>query len=185
TVSAPAFSRRTTRLTRATVLRNDERCDDELMNGELSSVVAVLVVSIMPDILLVEDKESLRRVLRLTLEQARYHVTEAADARAAAHRERAAARRVVAALWFPAHHRRIGGDQTRRRRDAARRTDRSDRAPTWRVGHRQRVVRTRRPSSLAAARSTLRRHQLRGHSRDLDRVGAVRARARRVHRRDR
>src|SRR2546423_8403776 len=38
----------------------------------------------MPDILLVEDKESLRRVLRLTLEQARYHVTEAADARAAA-----------------------------------------------------------------------------------------------------
>ncbi len=37
----------------------------------------------MPDILLVEDKESLRRVLRLTLEQARYTVTEAADARAA------------------------------------------------------------------------------------------------------
>src|ERR687886_1849251 len=38
----------------------------------------------MPDILLVEDKESLRRVLRLTLEQARYHVVEAADAREAA-----------------------------------------------------------------------------------------------------
>jgi DNA-binding NtrC family response regulator len=38
----------------------------------------------MPDILLVEDKESLRRVLRLTLEAAGYSVTEAADARAAA-----------------------------------------------------------------------------------------------------
>ena len=38
----------------------------------------------MPDILLVEDKESLRRVLRLTLEHAGYSVTEAADARAAA-----------------------------------------------------------------------------------------------------
>ena len=38
----------------------------------------------MPDILLVEDKESLRRVLRLTLESAGYAVAEAADAREAA-----------------------------------------------------------------------------------------------------
>ena len=37
----------------------------------------------MPDILLVEDKESLRRVLRLTLEHAGYSVSEAADAREA------------------------------------------------------------------------------------------------------
>src|SRR5918996_4659336 len=37
----------------------------------------------MPDILLVEDKESLRRVLRMTLENAGYSVTEAAEARAA------------------------------------------------------------------------------------------------------
>src|ERR1041385_2097841 len=37
----------------------------------------------MPDVLLVEDKESLRRVLRMTLEAAGYSVTEAADARAA------------------------------------------------------------------------------------------------------
>jgi DNA-binding NtrC family response regulator len=37
----------------------------------------------MPDILLVEDKESLRRVLRLTLESGGYSVTEAADAREA------------------------------------------------------------------------------------------------------
>src|ERR1700675_487264 len=37
----------------------------------------------MPDILLVEDKESLRRVLQLTLEHAGYSVTEAADARLA------------------------------------------------------------------------------------------------------
>jgi DNA-binding NtrC family response regulator len=35
----------------------------------------------MPDILLVEDKDSLRRVMRLTLENAGYSVTEAADAR--------------------------------------------------------------------------------------------------------
>src|SRR5919199_560389 len=38
----------------------------------------------MPDILIVEDKESLRRVLRLTLESAGYSVAEAEDARAAA-----------------------------------------------------------------------------------------------------
>src|SRR5215218_7338697 len=38
----------------------------------------------MPEILLVEDKESLRRVLRLTLESAGYGVAEAEDARAAA-----------------------------------------------------------------------------------------------------
>jgi DNA-binding NtrC family response regulator len=38
----------------------------------------------MPDILLVEDKDSLRRVLCLTLENAGYTVTEAVDARAAA-----------------------------------------------------------------------------------------------------
>src|SRR6266849_1492072 len=37
----------------------------------------------MPDILLVEDKDSLRRVLRLTLENAGYTVSEAIDARAA------------------------------------------------------------------------------------------------------
>jgi DNA-binding NtrC family response regulator len=37
----------------------------------------------MPDILLVEDKDSLRRVLRLTLENVGYSVTEAADARVA------------------------------------------------------------------------------------------------------
>jgi DNA-binding NtrC family response regulator len=37
----------------------------------------------MPDILLVEDKDSLRRVLCLTLENAGYSVTESADARAA------------------------------------------------------------------------------------------------------
>jgi DNA-binding NtrC family response regulator len=37
----------------------------------------------MPDILLVEDKESLRRVLRLTLEHAGHTVTEASDARSA------------------------------------------------------------------------------------------------------
>src|SRR5688500_9832463 len=37
----------------------------------------------MADILLVEDKDSLRRVLRLTLENAGYTVAEAVDARAA------------------------------------------------------------------------------------------------------
>ncbi len=37
----------------------------------------------MADILLVEDKDSLRRVLRLTLENAGYSVTEAVDASSA------------------------------------------------------------------------------------------------------
>ena len=37
----------------------------------------------MPDILIVEDKDSLRRVMRLTLERAGYAVAEAADARSA------------------------------------------------------------------------------------------------------
>ena len=39
----------------------------------------------MADILLVEDKETLRRVLYLTLENAGYTVTEAADAKQALH----------------------------------------------------------------------------------------------------
>jgi len=45
--------------------------------------IAGVSESFMPDILLVEDKQSLRRVLRLTLENAGYSVTEAADAREA------------------------------------------------------------------------------------------------------
>jgi DNA-binding NtrC family response regulator len=49
----------------------------------------------MPDILLVEDKESLRRVLRLTLEHAGYSVTEAEDARAAALEIQRAPHRIV------------------------------------------------------------------------------------------
>lgn len=49
----------------------------------------------MPDILLVEDKDSLRHVLRLTLENAGYTVTEAADARAAAAAIACAPHRVV------------------------------------------------------------------------------------------
>jgi DNA-binding NtrC family response regulator len=49
----------------------------------------------MPDILLVEDKDSLRRVLRLTLENAGYTVNESADARAAAQEISAAPHRLV------------------------------------------------------------------------------------------
>ena len=49
----------------------------------------------MPDILLVEDKDSLRRVLRMTLENAGYSVTEAADARAAANEIARTPHRVV------------------------------------------------------------------------------------------
>lgn len=56
----------------------------------------------MPDILLVEDKESLRRVLRLTLENAGYTVTEAADARAARNEiSRAPHRLVLTDLRMP------------------------------------------------------------------------------------
>src|SRR3989449_1860527 len=49
----------------------------------------------MPDILLVEDKDSLRRVLRLTLQNAGYPVTEAPDARAAVAEIAGAAHRLV------------------------------------------------------------------------------------------
>src|SRR5688572_13724925 len=49
----------------------------------------------MPDILLVEDKESLRRVLRLTLENAGHTVTEAADARSALNEISAAPHKLV------------------------------------------------------------------------------------------
>ena len=49
----------------------------------------------MPDILLVEDKDSLRRVLRMTLEGAGYSVTEAADARIAANEIARTPHRVV------------------------------------------------------------------------------------------
>src|ERR671916_660019 len=56
----------------------------------------------MPDILLVEDKESLRRVLRLTLEHAGYTVSEGADAReAAAEIARAPYRLVLTDLRMP------------------------------------------------------------------------------------
>ncbi|HYP02274.1 MAG TPA: sigma-54 dependent transcriptional regulator [Pyrinomonadaceae bacterium] len=56
----------------------------------------------MPDILLVEDKESLRRVLRLTLEHAGYTVSECADAReAAAEISRAPYRLVLTDLRMP------------------------------------------------------------------------------------
>jgi DNA-binding NtrC family response regulator len=56
----------------------------------------------MADILLVEDKESLRRVLRLTLEHAGYSVTECADAReAAAEIARAPYRLVLTDLRMP------------------------------------------------------------------------------------
>src|ERR687894_2850038 len=56
----------------------------------------------MPDILLVEDKDSLRRVLRLTLEHAGYTVAEAADAReASAEVARAPFRLVLTDLRMP------------------------------------------------------------------------------------
>src|ERR671939_1845537 len=56
----------------------------------------------MPDILLVEDKDSLRRVLCLTLENAGYSVTESADARAAVQEiSRAPHRLVLTDLRMP------------------------------------------------------------------------------------
>ena len=56
----------------------------------------------MPDILLVEDKDSLRRVLQLTLEKAGYTVTESADARAATQEiSRAPHRLVLTDLRMP------------------------------------------------------------------------------------
>jgi DNA-binding NtrC family response regulator len=57
---------------------------------------------LMPDILLVEDKDSLRRVLSLTLANAGYTVTESADARAATQEiSRAPHRLVLTDLRMP------------------------------------------------------------------------------------
>ena len=60
-------------------LRTNCNCQNSFLAQSLSLQAPELQ---MPDILLVEDKDSLRRVLRLTLENAGYSVTEAADARA-------------------------------------------------------------------------------------------------------
>ncbi len=68
----------------------------------LTSDLSTLPSAFMPDILLVEDKDSLRRVLRLTLEHAGYNVTECADAReAAAEIARAPYRLVLTDLRMP------------------------------------------------------------------------------------
>ncbi|HEX7227427.1 MAG TPA: sigma-54 dependent transcriptional regulator, partial [Candidatus Binatia bacterium] len=53
------------------------------------------IIAAVADILLVEDKDSLRRVLRLTLENAGYSVTEAIDARAALNEIATARHRLV------------------------------------------------------------------------------------------
>ena len=63
-------------------MMNDELKARRLLIHHSSFIIHHL--TFMPDILLVEDKESLRRVLRLTLESAGYTVAEAEDARAAA-----------------------------------------------------------------------------------------------------
>lgn len=72
--------------------RNDESTPTQVV---LVVLTWPLTLSRMPDILLVEDKESLRRVLRLTLENAGYSVTEAEDARAALNEIARAPHRIV------------------------------------------------------------------------------------------
>ena len=65
----------------------------------------------------------------------------------------------------------------------ARRADRDDRAADRRVRHRQGSRRAVHPPRVAAKQRAVRRHQLRRAARSAARIGAVRPRARRVHRR--
>jgi DNA-binding NtrC family response regulator len=75
-----------------------------LKSSSLSFIVSAFIIHrfAMPDILLVEDKDSLRRVLSLTLANAGYTVTESADARDAAQEiSRAPHRLVLTDLRMP------------------------------------------------------------------------------------
>ena len=63
--------------------------------------------------------------------------------------------------------------------------DQHDGADPRRVGHRQGADRARDPLQLAAREEAVRQGELRGAARDADRVGAVRLREGRVHRRRR
>ena len=82
-----------------------------------------------------------------------------------------------------ARDRSLRGVEGRAARGDAGRGDRNDGAAHRRIGHRQGSDRALHPPRLGAPRRAVRRHQLRGAAGAAARVGAVRPRARRLHRR--
>src|SRR5205085_1794614 len=117
----------------------------------------------MTEILLVEDKDSLRQMLRLTLENAGYTVDEARDGAEARRKlQDARYKLVITDLKMPRADGRL----------AARR-----------IRHRQRTLRARHSSSQPATQRAVCCDQLRGDSRHADRERIVRPRKRRLHRR--
>ena len=106
-------------------------------------------------------------------------------AAAAARREHAPAAGAARALRLLEHHRHQRADAADVRAGGAGRADQHHRADPRRVGHRQGADRARHPLQLAAREEAVRQGELRGAARHADRVGAVRLREGRVHRRQR
>ena len=106
-------------------------------------------------------------------------------ARAAARGKHASQERAARALRFLEHPRHERADAARLRAGLAGRAHRHDRAHPRRVGHRQRADRAGDPLQLAAVEAAVHQGELRGAAREPHRVGAVRLRKGRVHRRAR
>ena len=102
---------------------------------------------------------------------------------AAGRREHAAAAGAEGALRLLEHHRQQRAGAPDVRADGAGGGDQHDRAHPRRVGHRQGAGRPRHPLQLAARQQAVRQGELRGAARQPDRVGAVRLREGRLHRR--
>ncbi len=104
-------------------------------------------------------------------------------AAAAARREHAPAAGAARALRLLQHHRHQRADAADVRAGGAGRADQHHGADPRRVGHRQGADRARHPLQLAAREEAVRQGELRGAARHADRVGAVRLREGRLHRR--
>ena len=100
-------------------------------------------------------------------------------------REHAPAAGARRALRLLEHHRHQRTDAADVRAGGAGRQDQHHGADSRRVRHRQGADRARHPLQLAAREEAVRQGQLRGAARHADRVGALRLREGRVHRRGR
>ncbi len=108
-----------------------------------------------------------------------------ADRQLLVEREHQPAARAQGALRLLQHGRHQPGDAGSVRTGRAGRADQHHRAAARRIGHRQGADRARDPLQLGARQEAVHQGQLRGAAAGSDRVGAVRLRKRRVHRRPR
>ena len=102
---------------------------------------------------------------------------------AARGREHASAAGAAGALRLLQHHRHQRPDAADVRAGGAGGRHQHDRADPRRVGHREGADRARDPLQLAARQEAVHQGQLRGAARHADRIGALRPREGRVHRR--